>query len=264
MKKQVKKVIIITLVWTMVMVSAIISKTYADNQGLNLSIVTDKKIYVVGDDIEVKIKLNEKVMTASYYLNYNSSVLTYKETKTSNLAVKDYPNENLIKCVYADLSGTGIDEIIFVFNLKTETDKNILLNLTNATMTTAKDSKSYSNNEIKGIENSAQIQLEKPDKEQDKNTTIGNNTIDNDKKPTNNNIVDNNKKPINNTVKENTINSSVITNSQNKKVEDKTTSKSKLPNTGIENTYRNLLIILIIISIYLGYNVFKLNKYFKF
>lgn len=256
MKKQVKKVIIITLVWTMVMVSAIISKTYADNQGLNLSIVTDKKIYVVGDDIEVKIKLNEKVMTASYYLNYDSSVLTYKETKTSNLAVKDYPNENLIKCVYADLSGTGIDEIIFVFNLKSETDKDILLNLTNATMTTAKDSKSYSNNEIKGIENSAQIQLEKSDKEQDKNTTIGNNTIDN--------IVDNNKKPTNNTIKENTINSSVITNSQNKKVEDKTTSKSKLPNTGIENTYRNLLIILIIISIYLGYNVFKLNKYFKF
>ena len=258
------------------MISVIISKTYADNQALNLSIITNKSTYLVGDDVEVKIKLNEKVMTASYYFNYDSSILTYKETKTTGLAVRDYPNENLIRAVYVDMSGIGTNEIILVFTLKEGSNKKISLGLTNTTMTTSKDGKPYSNDQINGINNNIQIEVKEP--EDENNNTIFNNIVENiieneiigDKeneiqKPNDNienkleekeNQLTDNKKQENN--------SSDISTKKGQKLSDNTISNRKLPNTGNRSVYKYLIIIFIIISAYLGYNVIKLRTYFKF
>ena len=157
MRKQVKKIIVLAIIWILLIMSIIINKTYADDQDLKIAIETDKSSYLINDDIEIKIKLNKKVMTASFYCNYDSSILDYKEVKTGNLSVKNYPDDNIVRAIYADMTGTGIDEFVLVFKLKTEISNSTLVNITNATMTVSEDSKSYYNDQIQGIQNNAEI-----------------------------------------------------------------------------------------------------------
>lgn len=268
MKKQVRKLIVIALVWCLTMASLVINRTYAEEeqQNLSISIEANKSKYEPGDEIEIKIKLNKKVMTASYYLNYNSLELTYKESKTPNLVVKDYPNDNLVRVMYADITGTGVEELKLVFIAKSTAKNDLLFNLTNTTMTTVQDSKSYSNNQITGIQNGLTVKLK-----EDENIT---NTIENTITNTITNTVDN---TIENTVT-NTIANTVdntVTNTNTKTVKndinsnktdnatDKTSATENIPKTGTNDIIFALLgIMLVLTTIYFGYNVRKLGRDF--
>lgn len=242
MKKRIIKILFLIILWMIVFLIIIINRTYAETQKLTLSISTDKSIYSVGDDVEVKIKLNEKIMTSSYYLNYNSSILKFKETKTSSMTVKDYPNDNLIRTIYADLSGKGTNEMIFVFTVKEKSNNNkILFSLENTTMVIAEENKSYSNNQITGFNTKVQITIQ----EESSNKNTGN--------------INQNK------IEDNKLNSIITTNKNNSNITtDKTISASKLPKAGTNTIYFYLIIILVTITIYIGYNFMKLKSYFKY
>lgn len=251
MKKQVGKLIVIALVWCLIMASLVINRSYAEDQEFSVTIETNKSKYNPGDDIEVKIKLNKDIMTASYYLNYNSSELTYKESKTPNLVVKDYPNDNLVRVMYADITGTGVEELKLVFTAKTTAKSDLSFNLSNTTMTTAQESKSYFDNQIAGIQNKLTIKLNKPEE-----TT---NTVDN--------IITNTvTKPNENNVDTNTITKPIDNNKNTNKtdtIKDKTSATENIPKTGTNDIiFAFLGVMLALTTIYFGYNVRKLGRDF--
>lgn len=269
MKKQVRKLIVIALVWCLIIVSLVINRTYAEEeqqQNLNISIEANKSKYEPGNEIEVKIKLNKKVMAASYYLNYNSSELTYKESKTANLVVKDYPSDNLVRVMYADITGTGVEELKLVFTAKSTANRDVSFNLTNTTMTTSQDSKSYSNNQITGIQNGLTVKL----KEDENITNTIDNTITNTVTNTVDNIIENTiTNTVDNTIKNtvtntntNTVKNEINSNKTNN-VTDKTSATENIPKTGTNDMIFMMLgVMLVLTTVYFGYNVRKLGRDF--
>ena len=153
MKKVGKLLKIILLILALVVVSVIVNKVTADSTSLVLSITTDKESYLVGEDVEVSVKLDKNIMTASYYLNYNSSVMDFKEVKSpaSGMTVRNIPADNLVRAIYFDMSGVGLDEMVFVFTVKDKTD-DIAFRLTNTSMTISGETKAFNQSNITGID----------------------------------------------------------------------------------------------------------------
>ena len=155
MKKLAIRFLILTFIWILFLSLFYTTQTFAATDGLEISTTANKELYDVGDEIQIKIKTNKKVMTASFYLNYDSSVISYNSSKTASVAAKDYPSDNLVRVVYA---GNGTDEIILSFKVKNNNKQTIDCYFTNATMTVA-GRKTYKQNEISGIGNKLKITI---------------------------------------------------------------------------------------------------------
>jgi hypothetical protein len=136
----------------------IINRTSIKKYGLNVSIFVDKNQYVAGEDIKATIKLDKKVLTASYYLKYDSAKIEFKEKSNpekGSLSVKDYPNDNLVRAIYLDMDNSdsmGTDEMTFVFTAKEDINSIPELKLDNTTMTIQGQSDPYKNVSIGGID----------------------------------------------------------------------------------------------------------------
>ena len=158
--KQRMKFIIALVMWIIVAVAITGNVKYAVGENLNVSIVADNSSYSIGDDIEVTIKLNKKVMTSSYYLKYDSSKMTYKtkkQVRKGSLTVKDYPSENTLRVAYFDAddeSELGIDEMTFIFTANENISSVPEFNLENTTMTIQGVDDPIKQNDIGGINNS--------------------------------------------------------------------------------------------------------------
>lgn len=250
MKKQLRKVFIILMIWILVFGLVITTKTFADSLGLTVSIKTDKSSYSVNDDLFVTIKFNEKVFTSSFYLNYDSSILTYKGVNTSaSITAKDCPNDNLVRVIYADVEGVGIKEFSFMFKVKAGLSTNSTFSLSTLTACKAGETKAYGQSSITGSNNKAKF-------------TIGNNgTASGDSSSGSGTDSISNDKAI--SVQGKTNNGSVSSTSV--KSTDKTAVKSStMPQTGISDVYSILIVLFVIITIYLGINLFKIKSYFKY
>lgn len=220
MKRQTIKVIALTFIWLILISLIILIPTFAKTD-LKLSLTANKSAYKVGDEIEVRIKLSQKVKTASFYLNYNSSAVSFKEAKTQSVTTKDYSSDNLVRAVYADMSGTGTNEIVFSFIVKDDTNSNVTFSLSKATMASAEEKSTYSQNEISFTNSQLEVGIE------------GNNS----QTPT--------------PTQAQTI---VPTKTDN------TTKDKELPKTGENDLIICLTIILVFVTIYLGYNLNKIKK----
>lgn len=159
MKKLASRFLILTFIWLLILSILVITKTSANTTGLEITTSANKEIYDEGDEIQVKIKTNKKFMTASFYLNYDSSIISYVGSDTISVSTKDYPNDNLVRTVYADLSGKGTDEIVLKFKVKNNNKQNSLFYLTKTTITMAGEQNTYKQNEISGIDNKLNVKI---------------------------------------------------------------------------------------------------------
>lgn len=252
MKKQVNKTIIATILWIVILITIVFNQIYATD-GLILNVTSNKNTYTSGEKVEVNITLNKEVVTASFYLNYDSATMTYIESKTSGTAVKDYPDDNLVRVVYADMSENGTSTITLVFKLKDNVLANPSFSLSNTTMSAVGETEPYTQNIITGANSVTTITVTQ--QQEEVNTNTENNA------PTDNEDIDNNNTSTN---IEKTNNSTQI-KEQNVKNNDSTTIQTKeLPKTGENDTLIYLLIALVLTTIYLGYNSIKLGMYFKY
>ena len=159
MKKLKVRFLVLTFILVLLLFLFDSVKTFAATDVLEIETTANKQSYDLQDEILVKIKTNKKVMTASFYLNYDSSIISYEGFKTGSVATKDYPQDNLVRVVYADMSGSGTDEIILAFKLKNKDKQNVQFNLSNLTMTTTSEKKTYKQNEINGADSVLNITI---------------------------------------------------------------------------------------------------------
>ena len=153
-----KKSIIAIALWLILVIAMIINRNSIKKYGLNVSILVDKNQYVAGENIKTTIKLDKKVLTASYYLKYDSAKIEFKEKndpEKGSLSIKDYPNDNLVRAIYLDMDNSdsmGTDEMTFIFTAKEDINSIPELKLDNTTMTIQGQSDPYKNAAIGGID----------------------------------------------------------------------------------------------------------------
>ena len=77
MKKLKVRFLVLTFILVLLLFLFDSVKTFAATDGLEIETTANKQSYDLQDEILVKIKTNKKVMTASFYLNYDSSIISY-------------------------------------------------------------------------------------------------------------------------------------------------------------------------------------------
>ena len=141
MKKQLRKILITSLIW--VVLFALIAINYnVMAVDLNVSLSADKTKYEVGDEVTITVNTNKNVITASYYLNYDSTLFEFKD-KSENLSVKDYPENGVVRAVYIDMTGKGTQSMKFVFKVKNSSDNETKFSLTKTTMSPSDNDEAY-------------------------------------------------------------------------------------------------------------------------
>ncbi len=218
--------------------------------GFNIDIEMNKtKNLKVDDEIILTINLSEKIVGASFKINYDRNSLKLLDKKSENLYVSE--NNGQVACVYIDMEEKGTDNLKISFKLINTDKTDLNFNLEEAKFITLGNEKSYSGNEINGI--SKTITIEKASN--DINT--GDNTNNSQNNNTNNGTNNNTGNTSNNSQNNNTnLNSN--TNNSNKK--DNTTVNTPLPKTGTNDIILIFIGIIICSIVYFGLKLKKINK----
>ena len=252
MKKQLRKILITSFIW--VVLFALIAINYnVMAVDLNVSLSADKTKYEVGDEVTITVNTNKNVITASYYLNYDSTLFEFKD-KSENLSVKDYPENGVVRAVYIDMTGKGTQSMKFVFKVKNSSDNETKFSLTKTTMSPSDNDEAYKQ------KNSTLEQIIAVGKIKNNNSSEKN--INKTTEEKNNN--ENNEIAKNNTTTNTTnTNNNIKQNSSISKVDTSTSTSKTMPKVGLDGTLLYLIIGFIIVSIYLGLNLIKLRDIYK-
>ena len=84
-------------------------------QAMNINVETTPKEVKVGDEITVKVTLDEPVVTSDFKLKYNKDNFQFVKANTEYLNVKDYTNDGYVNSVYANIEGKTANEFEFTF-----------------------------------------------------------------------------------------------------------------------------------------------------
>lgn len=106
MKKVLKQLIVI------IILIFILSTTV---QAMSVKLQTNPTELKVNEEINVKVILDESVVTSDFKLKYDAESFEFIDTQTKYLHVKDYINYTYIASVYANLEGKGAKEFDFKF-----------------------------------------------------------------------------------------------------------------------------------------------------
>lgn len=106
MKKILKQLIVI------IILIFILSTTV---QAMSVKLETNPTELKVNEEINVKVILDESVVTSDFKLKYDAESFEFIDTQTKYLHVKDYINYTYIASVYANLEGKGAKEFDFKF-----------------------------------------------------------------------------------------------------------------------------------------------------
>ena len=223
----------------------------------NVSMKSDSTTTKVGDTVTLTISTNEKIIASNFDISYDSTMLKLEGSGTSNLSVAE--KDGKIVCIYADMSGIGTSEFKVKFKALKETT-GTSLKIENAKFRAEGQDKSYTGEEITGINNAITVKVEKVEstKEETPSTTPSTtpsitpsttpstapstpsttpSTTSNDKQQTSNQIAGQNKT---------------------------TTAKTSLPKTGKETGFIIAgIFILVIVAILFGKKSKELNNIFK-
>lgn len=291
MKKQILKLGLAIIIWITLIALIVANRIYAENDRLSLTITTDKTSYSSGEDIQLKINLNKNIVTASFYINYDSNTVTCDiDKQDSNIAIREHPEDNQIRVVYFDSRGIGTNEITVICTAKANSTNQSTFSLSNTKMTVAGETGAYSQDSIGGINEVAQVsvgevvptptQVPTPIPTQAPRVTptptptpvptqAPRVTPTTAPTPTSAPTGEANVTPTP-TPKASVTPTQVPTSSSDATktpiptLEDTTVNKSELPATGENDTLIILMTALILVTIYMGYNAIKIGKEFKF
>lgn len=231
-----------------VILIAIIISISTVSLGFGIDIEMDKKENLkVGDEVILTINSSEKIVGASFKINYDTNSLKLLDKETQNLYVSE--NNRQVACVYIDMEDIGTDTIKVKFKVLNVDKTELNFSLEEAKFITLGDENSYSGSEINGI--SKTITIEK--------TSDDNNIGDNTNNDQNNNANDKNNNDTNKNIG-NTSNNSTSNKNNNINNKDNTTLNTYLPKTGTSNIIFVFIGITICSATYFGIKLKKINK----
>lgn len=127
-------------------------------QAASLKVNTNSNKIKVGEEITVKIAVDEKFVTTDFHLNYNKDCFEYITTKTDNTNIKGHKENGYVLLVYADITGKGTKQIEVIFKAVKETTEAVF-SVDNVNMVTS-DGKQQ-NSSITGTSESITVNTSK-------------------------------------------------------------------------------------------------------
>lgn len=216
--------------------------------GFDIDIEMDKTENLkVGDEVILTINFSEKIVGASFKINYDTNSLKLLDKETKNLYVSE--NNRQVACVYIDMEDIGTDTIKVKFKVLNVDKTELNFSLEEAKFITLGDENSYSGSEINGINKTITIEKASDD------NNIGDNT-NNDQ---NNNSNNNNNNGTNNNTG-NISNNSTSNKNNNINNKDNSTLNTYLPKTGTSNIIFVFIGVTILSVIYFGIRLRIISK----
>ncbi len=118
--------------------------------GFSIDMEMDKtKDLKVDDEVIYSINLNEKIIGASFKINYDISNLKLVDSESENLYVSE--NNGQVACVYLDIEDKGTDTLKIKFKVLNTNIANFNFSLNEAKFVTLENQSSYEQNDIEGI-----------------------------------------------------------------------------------------------------------------
>ena len=181
----------------------------------------------MNDTVIYTLKLSEKIIGASFKINYDSDKLELVESGTTNLSVSK--NNGKIACVYFDMAKIGIDTCSIKFKAKKNIENTKLtFELEETKFITLNGEKSYSQSDMNGIKQT--ITIEKS------SVPNSGNTGSTDKNPSNSDDNNNNNNDNSNNNSNNDNTNDDLNNSNNSNNTDGNTNNSNNSNNASGNT----------------------------
>lgn len=146
--------------------------------GFSINMEMDKtKDLKVDDEIIYSINLSEKIIGASFKINYDISNLKFVDSESENLYVSE--NNGQVACVYLDMEDKGTDTLKIKFKVLNTNIANFNFSLDEAKFVTLENQNSYGQNNIDGI--TKIITIEKSTSENIDNTNKNENNLNTEK-----------------------------------------------------------------------------------
>ena len=126
----------------------------------SFNISTNEKQIKSGNEVIVNINTDANMETATFYIKYDNMKLDFVETKSTNVNVKDYPEEGTLRVVYLDMALKGTDELRFKFKAKDNAKENAEFSITNLTVQFVNDSNIYTDSNLKDSKLNVSIDIQ--------------------------------------------------------------------------------------------------------
>lgn len=217
-----------------ILLIAIVSISTA-SLAMSMDMTLDKtKDIKMNDTVIYTLKLSEKMIGASFKINYDSDQLELVESGTTNLSVSN--NNGKIACVYFDMAKTGIDTCSVKFKAKKNIENTTLtFELEEAKFITLNGEKSYSQSDIAGIKKTITIEKSSASSSGNTGSTDGN-PSNSDNSGSNNNNNGSNSSGNNNNTNNNLNNSNNASGNTN----NSNSSNNVSGNTNNSNSSNNI------------------------
>lgn len=224
----------------------------------------------LNDEIIVTLNLSEKIVGATFKVNYDNNNLKLVGSETTNLTVSE--NDGKVAGVYVDMAKTGTNNLKIKFKVINTTNTTMAFKIEDAKFVTKKDEKSYSLNKVTQTDASTDTKKDdntnsNTDKNNNttnnttnntvNNTTI-NNTISNETTNTDNNTsntINNVTNTSSNTNSTNNVDNTILNTSTNTISTDVTTSTKQIPHTGNYTILYIAIALAIVLSVYTGLKI---------
>ena len=231
----------------------------------------------LNDEIIVTLNLSEKIVGATFKVNYDNNNLKLVGSETTNLTVSE--NDGKVAGVYVDMAKTGTNNLKIKFKVINTTNTTMAFKIEDGKFVTKKDEKSYSINKVtKTDETTDNKKDDNTNSNTNKNNTTNsttNNTTSNTTNNTTNNITNNTISNETTNTDNNTLNTindvtntSTNTNSTNNENNntnsntstntistDVTTSTKQIPHTGNYTILYVAIFLAIVLSVYTGLKI---------
>ena len=150
MKKNVIVLIIIVILFGM-----FITIYNSTKSKLKVDFYADNKKINVGQEIILQIKTNKQIIATNFELIYNTESFELIGSETENFMVSK--KNDKIACIYADITGKGIDTFKLRLKAIKETEANF--EITNSKFREVDKEESYVQDQIQGINKKIKIQV---------------------------------------------------------------------------------------------------------
>ena len=135
------------------MIFSVSTVSFAMSMDMSLNPTKDIK---ANDTVIYTLSLSEKIIGASFKINYDRDQLELVESGTTNLSAS--VNHGKIACVYFDMEKTGIDSCSIKFKAKKNIENTkLIFELEEAKFIAKNGERSYSQNDIAGIKKTITI-----------------------------------------------------------------------------------------------------------
>ena len=149
------KNIIVLIIIIVILFGMFITIYNSTKSKLKVDFYADNKKINVGQEIILQIKTNKQIIATNFELIYDTESFELIGSETENFMVSK--KNDKIACIYADITGKGIDTFKLRLKAIKETEANF--EITNSKFREVDKEESYVQDQIQGINKKIKIQV---------------------------------------------------------------------------------------------------------